>query len=213
MAKGKKILPAAASIEFTYHGVNDMPWKQIEQAACKNFSDEQRKEIFYCTQGFDWEYQHLSKAPSLSEINMLRAGLVKHCTAILGLVEQYPHKQDPAVADVVSALQIYFGTEDFYFREAYQNLSKAALEISIGLTAEAQFEADTLSKTPESAGLIGFMRRVLDGAERVTARSTPDGVWAKQGHEYRRWGMSVGPRAKRLPGCCQTNSNSSPLGQ
>jgi hypothetical protein len=200
MARGKEILPAAASIEFQYHSVADMPWQDIESAAGKQFSLEERHEIYHCAQGFDWEHQYLSKAPALREVERLRSDLLKHCRALTALANRYPPKEIGRVREseapgVVAALQIYFGTEDFVFRDAYERLEGQAREIMDGLSKLPQFETDTLKSTPETAGLTAFLERVLDGAEMVRARATPPGSFVREGYEYRRWGMAIGPRA------------------
>jgi hypothetical protein len=199
MAKGKALIPATASIDFTYHTISDMPWESIEAAAQKKFTDEEKLEILHCVDGYDWEYCHLERAPTRKDVEGLRSELIKNCGAIIELAERYPHKQNESEADTVSALQIYFGTEEFCFRDAYETVSRAAQNICDGLRNEVAFDTDALSRTPETAGLEGFLNRVLDEADAVQARGTPDGSFVQQGLEYRRWGVSIGPRARRFP--------------
>ncbi|MGK7754686.1 MULTISPECIES: hypothetical protein [unclassified Roseovarius] len=203
MARGKEVLPAAASIEFRYHHVADMPWAKIEAASGKSFNSEERKEIFFCAEGFDWEYSYLSKAPPLKEVNALREKLLRFCGALVELGEQYPAgscgDEQEAARDTVSAVQIYFGTDKFCFRDEYKALARAAHRMREGLEKRPPLEADTLSSTPETAGLRAFLSRVLDEAEVSQARATPPGSWVEPGYEYRRWGLAIGPRAKRFP--------------
>ena len=199
MAKGKEVVLAIASIEFRYQSAADMPWERIEKVAKKTFSTEERSEIHHCADGFDWDFHSLSKAPPLREVEKLRNELLKHCDALVALARFHqPLKRDTdrePGTDVVSALQIHSGTENFDFRETFDALSREAAKVAEGLRERPNFERHKTSKTAETAGLREFLRRVIDGAEPTRARSTPAGRFIKDGLEYRRWGMSVGPRA------------------
>lgn len=196
MPRGKEVLPAAASISFQYHSVSDMPWSKIESAAGKAFSDTEKQEILRCADGFDWEYSYLSEAPLRRDVDALRSELLKHCKALVELAEKFPPKELDGEKGyspgVVSALQIYYGTEAFSFRDEYDALARISRLVAEGLGPSPAYKTDTLASSPETAGLNAFLGRVLDGAEKTIARS-------KQGHEYRRWGLTIGPRAKRFP--------------
>jgi hypothetical protein len=200
MARSKDVLPAAASVEFQYHYVADMPWPDIERAAGKSFTPEERGEIFYCAQGFDWEQQLYSKAPALREVDKLREELLSHCRALVRLAKFHQpvgrDRDDIPKADVVSALQIYCGTESFDFRESFDAVAVEASKILTGLKKRPNFEADSVAFRPETPGLTAFLQRVIDGATASQARSTPPGIFKKTGFEYRRWGIAVGPRVK-----------------
>jgi hypothetical protein len=195
MARGKEVLPAISLNHFRYQSPAEMPWELIESTAKKQFSLEERSEIHYCVDAFDREFHHFAKAPPLREVDHLRDALLRNCDAILELARLHQPMLQGKRTDVASALQIHFGTADFSFCEAFDSVAREAAKIVEGLKERPNLEIHTTAKTAETAGLTGFLHRVLDEAEPIRARSASAGGFVKEGLEYRRWGISIGPRA------------------
>lgn len=199
MARSTTYLPTAAWVSFRYNEIGEMPWAEIESAASKTFSEEERQEILKCAQRFDWDYFLIAQAPSKGDVLEARKKLLKSCDQVLKLADRFPpvapSRNDSTKAAVAFALQIYFGTQQFHFRETYARLVAAAGEMKEGLSAEASVEFNFKNHDPEIVALSAFLQAVIKDADSKEARSTPASRFQETGFEYERWGIAVGPRA------------------
>lgn len=202
MAKGRTILPTIASIEVLYHSVEDLPWDEIEAAVGRVFSTEERDEIFRCSDSYASEKCWLQEAPTVRGVDELKKELLSHAKAICALAEVYkPNGSaiDQEAMRVIEALNVIHSVGSYTFRQSFYKAAEASERLVACLEQEPDFTLDSTHKTPEVAGLTAFLTAVLEFADERPARNNHPSSWTAKGKEYRRWGVSIGPRCNGFP--------------
>jgi hypothetical protein len=202
VAKGKRTQPTVTSSKSLYYSVTEMPWVDIEIAAGKQFSSEEREEIYDCVRSYFSEYERLSQAAPARRILDLRDRLIRHASAICELARTYQPRGaeiDREDRNIMDSLAVLHGSKDFTFRDEFDNTARAAGRLVACLETEPNFVVETTSKTPEVAGLNAFLTAVLVFAEARPAIGAHANNHAQNGNECKRWGIAIGPRCQGFP--------------
>ncbi|MFC0160567.1 hypothetical protein CDZ97_08755 [Mameliella alba] len=204
MARQKLVMPMSASVDFIWHSIGEMPWAKIEDAAGKCFSTDEREEIYRCVDYYCYEYHWIKQAPGKSDVDNLKAELIRHAEAICDLAREIQPLQratdDASVQKrAFEALSILHAHEDFNLRSALHKAARSAQKLSWGLSFETELDKETYTHGPEIAGLMAFLARVLEFADATPARSKSTSGDAGAAKEFSRWGIPVGPKCKTFP--------------
>lgn len=197
MARSKSVVQSSASVELVYQYADEMPWLHIEKAAGKSFAKEDRQEIHGCFEAYCGGFDMVDQAVAEADIRDLQFGLVAHCKAIRELADKFKPNGD--VATTLSRAYSNRGNElrdQFVF--AVEAAEKILACLENGLSED--FEIDPSSASAHTSGLRDFCDKAIRGAIAVPARgSHANHVKARDGIEYERWGIAIGPRCKGFP--------------
>ena len=207
MARKPKSALVTASGKHLYHydfdGNTNMPWEEIEEIVGVSFSDQDRQEIFDCTEAYSREKIWYDAGVPVAELKELRDGLLKHSKAICDLAERYQPlsklQGDEKDSRVIEALTQLHSHKGFAFFEEFHNTAIAAGRLVYGLQTEA-FSAETSSRSGNVLGLETFIAKAFESASSKRARTVPRDT--EEEHvkvfEYRRWGISIGPKSEQF---------------
>lgn len=201
MAKSKNRYLAGASVKYLYYNATQIPWKQIENDAKVSFSRENRQEIYECTEAYSREYYWLKDGAPVTNTDGLRDEILSCAKGLCEIADHYrPLDGTSARSDVkevdlnvFSALTIMYSAKSFNLREELHQTAIAAQRLVAGLINEPNYPPMTTSKSSEVGGLIAFITEALNAADSTPARGGVAGSL-----EYKRWGISVGPRSKEF---------------
>ncbi len=198
MARTTEKLLAASGVDFLYQHQGEVPWREIEAVAGKQFTPDERAEIYECSDKYSWEHDWIDGGASKAHTIKLRDSLSKKANSLASEINRVSPSETKSIFDEseldvedtrsISALNILCTDDEFHLRQELRELRMKASTLAEKLS-RANFESLSSSRSnPKVSGLAAFISAVLKGAVAVQARSKMDGA-----NEYFRWGIQIGP--------------------
>lgn len=206
MAKGPTRTDSFALTDSLYHEVDEIPWVEIEAATEAIFSEDQRQEIFNCTEIYSTKLSNEKKAASVAAQDELRDSLLEHSRPLIDIAERCIRefrnisKPGDPLKEAFYALNEHLSVRSGSLREAMHKAVEHLSLIVAAIESSTYHEnRKTRSSIPESEALARFVEVVLKSAEVEPARGRrAKDLRSRTPSEHRRWGIAVGPRAKQF---------------
>ena len=203
MPKSTEKFLDSAPAEFLYSDVASMPWTDIEAKTRKEFSEEDRKEIFSCTVIYAQGRSFVRDAAPVSEFEALQKSMLKHAEALSAIRMRYrpttTHHSSESDETVFLALA---QSLDEKCEGLTTLLGAAANACDALIDALVNANLDDLERTSRDGNVNGLAHFIADALKRATktpARSNRGYEKNPTAFEYQRWGLHLSPKAGDLP--------------
>lgn len=206
MARSSSKIGVFATFSFDYEAPADMPWDTIEGACQKQFTSQDRGEIFECRVEFDACYALQANAPRAEEVFKLVERIERVVNDIENLrdetrdldrwdAENLSTNRSGRLSREFTALTFTF-SHDTSFREEFEQLVSAASAVNATLSNLPLNDLSGVSVEAETFALAKTIHEILLGASRKDGRGQD--TWNKKVYEFSRWKVAVGPQSKEF---------------
>ena len=196
MPKGKLKAPVSTPYRGLPKPLTDKVWEKLQASLPIKLTPEDKAEINAYVMHFHIiKMQHEDAAP-VEGLEELKERLHAHSKGLSDIIQRFctstTEETDKTLIDTLNLL-----TE-----ASSPNLQKTLKQIQPTCAIIAQqlasidFEEFSDSVLPATTALVDFLRNLKSKAEKMPAKRSPGYEKKGKSFEYKRWGMTFGPRSK-----------------